>query len=77
MCNRVTELWTTYRVEIDEAIAAGENVLILARDYARRELGAAEVEFKPAAIWTVRDGQITHEFYSDRAEALRAVGLAG
>jgi ketosteroid isomerase-like protein len=51
-------------------------VLLLVRDYARRPGSAAELQSENAAIWTVRDGKVARaEFYPNRAEALKAVGL--
>ncbi len=69
--------WATYRVEIEEAIDLGDRVLLLNRGFGRREGSQAEVENAAAALWTVRDGKIARaDFYADRAEALKAVGLA-
>jgi ketosteroid isomerase-like protein len=68
--------WETYRAEVQKAIDLGDQVLLLVRDYARREESAAELQSENAAVWTVRDGKIARaEFYPDRAEALKAVGL--
>jgi ketosteroid isomerase-like protein len=70
------EPWATYRTEIEELIDAGDQVLVIGRDYGRRELGAPEVRLTFAASWTIRDGRIVRaEFYPDRAEAFDAVGL--
>jgi ketosteroid isomerase-like protein len=69
--------WATYRVEIEEAIDLGDRVLLLNRGFGRHEGSQAEFENASAALWTVRDGKIARaEFYADRAEALKAVGLA-
>jgi hypothetical protein len=46
--------WASYRTEIEELIDAGERVVVLARDYGRREAGAPEVEQKNAAVWNRR-----------------------
>lgn len=68
--------WATYRTEIEEAIDLGDQVLLLVRDFGRREESTQEVELTAAAVWTVRDGKITRaEFYPTRNEALKAVGL--
>ena len=54
----------------------GARVLVLVRDFARREETAPEVEFISGAVWTVQDRKIARvEFYPDRAAALKAVGL--
>jgi ketosteroid isomerase-like protein len=68
--------WTTYRVDIEDTIDLGDRVLVLAHVFGRLEGSQAEVENTVATVWTVRDGSITRgEFYLDRAEALKAVGL--
>ncbi len=70
--------WATYRTEAEEAIDLGERVLVLSRSYGRLEGGAQEVEEAPASVWTVRGEKIARiEFYADRPEALKAVGLQG
>jgi ketosteroid isomerase-like protein len=71
------EPWESYRVEIEDVIDAGEDVLVLTRDYGRRQGMDVEVSLLGAAVWTVLDGQIVRAaFYSHRAEALEAVGLS-
>jgi ketosteroid isomerase-like protein len=70
--------WTTYRVDIEDFIDLGHRVLVLAHVFGRLEGSQAEVENTVATVWTVRDGSIARgEFYLDRAEALKAVGLEG
>lgn len=68
--------WANYRTEIEDLIDVGEHVVVLVRDYGRREPGAPEVVMMAATIWTVRDEKIVRaEFYADRTEALAAIGL--
>jgi len=68
--------WATYRVEVEEAIDCGDQVLMLVYDFGRREPGAPEVKSRNAAIWTIRDGKVARaEFYADRARARKDVGL--
>jgi ketosteroid isomerase-like protein len=68
--------WKTYRVEFEEVIDRGDRVLLLARAFGRLEGSQAEVENIVAGVWTVSDGMIARaEYYLDRAEALKAVGL--
>ena len=51
--------WASYRTEIEDFIDAKEGrVLVLVRDYARREGMQAEVSFEGAAVWTVRTGKL-------------------
>ncbi len=69
--------WVTYRTEIEELVDLGELVLVLVRDFARREPEMPEVELVSGAVWTVRDGKVAWvEFFPDRDSALKAVGLA-
>jgi ketosteroid isomerase-like protein len=69
--------WASYRTEIEDLIDVGERVVVLARDYGRREPGAPEVEQRNAAVWTVHEGRVVRaEFYADRREGLAAAGLA-
>jgi ketosteroid isomerase-like protein len=68
--------WVAYRSEVEEAIDCGDRVLLLVRDFGRREGTDVEVRSNNAAIWTVDDGKIARaEFYTDRSEALKDVGL--
>jgi ketosteroid isomerase-like protein len=70
------EPWETYRVEIDDAIDLGDDVVVLTRDYGRRAGMDMEVSVLGAAIWTVREGKIARiRFFTDRAAGLRAAGL--
>jgi ketosteroid isomerase-like protein len=71
------EPWATYRTEIEEAIDLGERVLLLLRNYGRREDMNAEVKLFGAVLCTLRDGKIARwEDYAIRAEALEAAGLS-
>ena len=71
------EPWATYRSTIDELIDVGDRVVLLLRDYGRREDMDAEVELIGASICTIRDGKIARwEDYTDRAKALEAAGLS-
>ena len=70
--------WASYRTQIEEIIGLGDRVVVLVRDFARRDETMPEVELISGAVWTVRDGEIAWvEFYLDRADALKAVGLEG
>jgi ketosteroid isomerase-like protein len=72
-----TSPWVTYRIETDEGIDLGEQVLILNTDYGRREANAHEVTGQLAVVFTFRDGKIARmEAYTTREAALKAVGLA-
>jgi ketosteroid isomerase-like protein len=71
------EPWESYRVEIEDVIDAGDDVVVLPRDYGRRAGMAVEVSVIGAAVWTVREGKVARvAFYLNRSEALEAVGLS-
>jgi len=71
-----TAPWAAYRTEIEQLIDAGERVVVLVRDFGRRDEGPYEVAFIGAAVWTVRRGKVVRvEFIPDRAQALEAAGL--
>jgi ketosteroid isomerase-like protein len=68
--------WESYRTEIEEMIDAGDEVVVLTRDFGRRPGMDAEIGVRGVAIWTVRDGRVACvTFYADRAEGLAAAGL--
>jgi ketosteroid isomerase-like protein len=70
------EPWESYRTEIEDVIDAGDDVVVLVRDYGRRPGMTAEISIRAAALWTVRDGRISRAIFStDRAEVLASVGL--
>ena len=68
--------WATYRTEIQDIVDCGDRVLVLVRDFGRREEATDEIQLYGSAVWTVRAGKVSRvRFYPDRAEALKAVGL--
>jgi ketosteroid isomerase-like protein len=70
--------WMTYRTEPDEAVDLGAGVLVLSRSFGTLEGSTQEVREAPAAVWGVRDGKIARaEFFLDRHQAVKAVGLEG
>ena len=69
--------WERYRVEVEDVIDAGDDAVVLVRDYGRRTGTTAEVSNVGGAVWTVRDGKVARvAFYLDRSEALEAAGLS-
>ena len=69
--------WESYRVEVEDVVDAGDDAVVLVRDFGRRAGMTAEVSVLSAAVWTVRDGRIARvAFYLDRSEALDAAGLS-
>jgi ketosteroid isomerase-like protein len=70
------EPWEGYRVEVEDVIDAGDDVVVLVRDFGRRAGMTVEASVVGGAVWTVRDGRVARvAFYLNRSEALRAVGL--
>jgi ketosteroid isomerase-like protein len=69
--------WESYRTEVEDVIDAGDEVVVLTRDYGRRAGMAIEVSVMGAAVWTLRDGKIAKaDFYVNRSDALEAAGLS-
>lgn len=70
--------WESYHAGIEDIIDAHEGrVLVLTCDHARPRGASADVHFYGAPVWTVRDGKVARiDFYWDRAEGLRAAGMA-
>lgn len=70
------EPWATYRTEIKQMLDAGDRVLVLVHDYARRDGVAEEIRVDGSGVWTVTDGRIARaEFFAHRVEAFEAAGL--
>lgn len=68
--------WASYRFEIEDLIDLDDRIVLLARDYGRREHGAPEIEQRDLGIWTLRNGRILRaEFFTNRAEGLASAGL--
>ena len=70
--------WATYRTEVEEIAHFGPRILVLYRNFGHLEGSTEEVKTDNAAVWTFRNNKLARaEFYIDRAEALKAVGLTG
>jgi ketosteroid isomerase-like protein len=68
--------WATYHVRVDEMIEAGDSVVVLVRDRARRHDMDVEVELISGSVWTFRDGRIARvEFHANREELREATGV--
>jgi ketosteroid isomerase-like protein len=71
------EPWESYRVEVEDVIDAGDEAVVLVRDYGRPAGMSVEARVVAGAVWTVRDGRVARvAFYLNRSEALEAVGLS-
>jgi len=70
--------WSSYYDELEEAVDLGNRVMLVGHHRGRPRGADAEVEMFAAAIYTVKEGRVSHvEYYTDRAEALEAAGLPG
>jgi len=71
------EAWTSYRVEVEDFVDAGDKVVVLVSVAARTARDDVLMHHTPGAVWTVRDGKVASiHFYLDRREALEAAGVS-
>ena len=69
--------WESYRLDVEEFIDAGDDVVVFVRVEARTKRDGVLVQHAPAAIWKVREGKVAAiTFYLVRGEALAAAGLS-
>jgi ketosteroid isomerase-like protein len=75
----IYEAFEDYHPEIERFLDAGDKVVTLAVERGRGRGSGAEVEEnRTAHVWTMRHGKaIRLDLYLNRAEALKAAGLAG
>jgi ketosteroid isomerase-like protein len=70
------EPWERYELRAERFIDVGDQVVVFARVSGRTRRDGVEMDHAPAAVYTLRDGLVSRiEFYLDRDEALRTVGL--
>ena len=70
------EIWDEHRIEPQEFIDAGDQVVVFQREYQRGKSGV-ELVIDTASILDLRDGRIVRmQGYMDRAAALEAAGLS-
>jgi ketosteroid isomerase-like protein len=68
--------WLDYRVEIREAIDAGDDVVIVLRETARLRDSDAALDREIVQVWTVGGGlYVRFRVFRAKAAALEAVGL--
>jgi ketosteroid isomerase-like protein len=64
------------RMEAEDLIDAGDQVVAFVRVHGRGKGSGAAVDARIAQVWTIRREKATRlEYYGDRTEALKAVGL--
>jgi ketosteroid isomerase-like protein len=71
------EIWDEHRLEPQEFIDAGDQVVVFQREYQRGKSSGVELVIDTASILDLRGGRIVRmQGYMDRAAALEAVGLS-
>jgi ketosteroid isomerase-like protein len=72
---RLFEVWEDYRIEAEEYIDAGDEIVVVSRVRGIGRGSRVELDEKLALVWRVRDGElVSTEVFADRQEALEAVG---
>jgi ketosteroid isomerase-like protein len=70
------ERWEDYSYAAEEVLDAGENVVVFFRERGRGKGSGASTELVGATVWTLKEGKVVRmKTYTDRTEALEAVGL--
>jgi ketosteroid isomerase-like protein len=71
------EVWEELLVTPEQFLDAGEKVVVMESIRGRGRGSGVETTGRSTSVWTVRDGQVIHVAWEyDRADALRAAGLA-
>ena len=71
------EAWEERRLEPEEFLDAGEDVVVLLHEYRRGKGSGVELETETAVVVTVSGGRVVRiQGYMDREAALAAVGLS-
>jgi ketosteroid isomerase-like protein len=69
--------WAEWSIEPKEFIDAGDRIVILFRMKAKGRESGVEIERQDALVYQLRDGKIVRgDYYNNREQALKAVGLA-
>jgi ketosteroid isomerase-like protein len=72
------EAWEERRLEAEEFIDAGDNVVVLMREYRRGRGSGVELEAETAVVCAVSAGRVVRiQGYMDRDAALQFAGLRG
>jgi ketosteroid isomerase-like protein len=68
--------WEDFRMEIEETIDAGDNVIVSIRQHGVGKDTGAEVELVSHGVFSLRNSKIIRaEFFESKSEALEAAGL--
>jgi ketosteroid isomerase-like protein len=72
-----TEVWEKHLIEPEIVIDAGEQVVVVQREYQRGKGSGIDIVAETAVVFDVRDGLVARiQAYMDRAAALEAAGLS-
>ncbi len=70
--------WSDFTIEPEEFLDAGDRVASVFHMRATGRGSGVEVDRQDAIIWSVRGGKIVRmDYYNNREQALRTVGLPG
>lgn len=71
------QAWSAYRIDVEQILDAGDDVLALLQVRAQTKRGDVAMEHSPGSLWTITDGKVVRVLlFLDRKEALEAVGLS-
>ncbi len=74
---RWTEVWVDRRIETEEFFEAGDQIVVVAHEYAKSPRTGMALDRRITQVWTLRDGNVVCiKDYRDRDEALAAAGLS-
>ncbi len=75
--SEIAETWNEFHVEIEDTLAAGDEVVVLVRSTGKGRASGAQVDARAAWVVTVIDRKVTRvRLYRDRSQALEAVDRA-
>jgi ketosteroid isomerase-like protein len=70
-------IFEEHRIELEESIPAGDDVVLTVHYYGRGKTSGAEVHLREWHVWTLRDGTaVRWQIINTRKGALEAVGLS-
>ena len=73
----IFEIYEDLRVEAEEYVDGGDTIVVVARAHGTARGSGLHMDQRLAFVWTVREGKpVQVEQYPNRADALKAVGLA-
>ena len=76
--NTWLDTWDEHRLDVEEAIEDGDDVVVLVHITARGKTSGAKVDVRFYAQVKVRDGKVAYIYdHEDRAAAVEAAGLPG